>query len=129
MDVLEQHYIIYHDWPIKCYLGIELDWDYERHKVHISMILYVKESLIQFNHAVPHLPQDQTHLHIKPKYRKKVKYTEEEDSSPPLNSVKKVLAQEVFGIFLYYGHVIDITMLTALGTIATQQAAPTKNTM
>ena len=93
------------------------------------MLLYVKESLILFNHAVPRTPQDQPHPQIKPKYGQKGQYTKEEDASPPLNATKNKLVQEVLGVFLYYGRAIDMTVLTALGNIATQQAAPNENTM
>ena len=94
-----------------------------------SMLLYVKESLIRFNHAMPRRLQDQPLPHIKPKYRQIVQYTKEEDSSTPLTAAKKKIVQEVLGVFLYYGRAIDSTMLAALGSIATQQASPTENTM
>ena len=58
-----------------------------------------------------------------------MQYTKEEDSSHPLTAAKKKLVQEVLGVFLYYGRAIDSTTLTALVTLATQQAAPTENTM
>ena len=93
MDVLKEHYTIYHDWKGKRYLGIDLDWDYARRKVHLSMLLYVKEDFIRFNHVMPRHPQDQPHLHIKPKYGQTVQYIEEEYSSPPLNDAKKKLVQ------------------------------------
>jgi hypothetical protein len=41
----------------------------------------------------------------------------------------KKFIQEVIGTFLYYGQCGDSTMLASLGSIATQQANPTKNTM
>ena len=78
---------------------------------------------------MPLLPQDQPHLNIKPKYGQKAQYTNEEDASPPLTAAKEKSAQEVLGVLLYYDRAIDRTMLTALGTVATQQAAPTKNTI
>ena len=37
--------------------------------------------------------------------------------------------QEVTGTFLYYARAINTTMLTALGSIAKQQANPTENTI
>ena len=57
MAVLEKHYTISHDSEGKRYIRIDLDWDYERRKVHLSMLLYSKESLILFNHAVPLCPK------------------------------------------------------------------------
>ena len=65
----------------------------------------------------------------KPKYGKTVQYIEEEDSSPPITAAKNKLVQELLGVFLYYGRAIDSTILTALGSITTQQVAPTENTM
>ena len=37
--------------------------------------------------------------------------------------------QEVVGTFLYYARALDVTMLPALESLATQQASPTENTM
>jgi hypothetical protein len=37
--------------------------------------------------------------------------------------------QEVISTFVYYARCVDSSMLPALGTLATQQAMPTKNTM
>ena len=122
-------YNISHDWSVNLYFGIDLDWDYERRKVHLSILLYVKEALIIFNHAVPRQTQDQPHPHINPNYGQKLQYTKEEYASPPLTAAKNKLVQEVIGVLLYYGRATDSTMLTVLDTIATQQYAPTKNTM
>jgi hypothetical protein len=44
------------------------------------------------------------------------------------NKDKKFI-QEVIGTFLYYARCINSTMLAALGSIATQQANPTQNTI
>jgi hypothetical protein len=49
--------------------------------------------------------------------------------SPPLSKEDKKYVQEVVGTFLSYAPYVDRTMLTALGSIATQQANPKKNTM
>ena len=47
---------------------------------------------------------------------------------PPLDDREKKLIQKVNGKFLYLGRAIDLTMLTALSTLASQQAAPTEET-
>ncbi len=41
----------------------------------------------------------------------------------------KKFIQEVISTFLYYVQCVNSTMFAALGSIATQQANPTKNTM
>jgi hypothetical protein len=56
-------------------------------------------------------------------------YAETIDTSPPLSKEDKKYVQEGVSMFLYYAQCVDSTMLTALGSIATQQANTTKNTM
>jgi hypothetical protein len=56
-------------------------------------------------------------------------YTKSGDTSPALPKEGKKFIQEVIGTFLYYARCINSTMLTVLGSLATQQANPTKNTM
>ena len=50
-------------------------------------------------------------------------------NSQLLSPADKTFIQEVTGTFLYYACNIDATMLPALGLLATQQEAPTENTM
>ena len=45
-----------------------------------------------------------------------------------LPSATKKLIQRIIGTFLYYGLALDLTMLVALGSLATQQANPTTTT-
>ena len=42
---------------------------------------------------------------------------------------KKKIVQEVMGIFLYYAHAVDPTILTALGSITPQQENSMEQTM
>ncbi len=51
------------------------------------------------------------------------------DTSPALDKQQKTFVQEVIGVFLYYARAVDCTMLTALGSLATQQANPTETTL
>ncbi len=37
MKILEEHYDITTDWTDSKYIGLTLDWDYKRSKVHLSM--------------------------------------------------------------------------------------------
>jgi hypothetical protein len=36
-NVLEEHFKLTCDWTGKRYIGITLDWDYNKHQVHLSM--------------------------------------------------------------------------------------------
>ena len=75
------------------------------------------------------IPQHSLHDWNKPAYGQKVQYTTTHDTSTLLdkNGIKKV--QQISGTFLYYGLAIDPTILPALNEIATQQSAPTENTL
>ena len=129
MQTLEEDYTISHEWEGKRYIGLTIDWDYEGGEVHISMPNYIQEALTRFHHTKPRTPQDQPHPHIPPKYGAKQQFAEAEDGSAPLDKHGKKFIQEVVGTLLYYSRAVDCTMLAALGSIATQQANPTENTM
>ena len=58
-----------------------------------------------------------------------MQYAKGEDDSPLLSKADNKFVQEVIGVFVYYARAVDLTMLSALGTLAAQQAAPTQNTM
>jgi hypothetical protein len=129
MSILKKHYNISQDWEGKRYLGLDLDWDYTKRQVHLSMLNYVADAIKRFHHERPRKPQDQPYPHVKPNYGAKKQYAADSDTSPLLNKADKKFVQEVTGTFLYYARAVDATMLTALGSIATQQANPTENTM
>ena len=46
-----------------------------------------------------------------------------------LDAADCLCVQEVIGVLLYYARAVDSTLLTALGTLATQHANGTKSTM
>jgi hypothetical protein len=84
---------------------------------------------MHFQHRVPSKPQHQPYTHTKPNYGAKAQYTEDTDTLALLPKEDKKFIQENIGTFLYYAQCVDSTILAALGSIATQQANPTKNTM
>jgi hypothetical protein len=127
--ILKEHYKCSQDWSSAHCLGMNIDWDYINKNVHVSMLDYVPEALIRFQHAPPTKPQHQPYPHVKPTYGETKQYAETIDKSPPLFKEDKKYVLEVVGAFLYYARCVDSTMLTVLGSIATQQANPTKNTM
>ena len=47
---LEKNYTVTEEWDGKCYIGIALDWYYNRRLVHLSMSGYVAISLKLFSH-------------------------------------------------------------------------------
>ena len=97
--------------------------------MHLSVLSYVIDALKRFNHTTPRKPQDQPFPHVKPNYGVKSQYSAAGDTSVPLSKDKKRFVQEVVSNFLYYARAVDARMLPALGSVASQQAAPTEQTM
>ena len=61
--VLKEHYEIEEDWSGSKYIGLTLDWDYQRGQVHLSMPSYV--SKLYKNSSMKHRDEHKTHrIHI-----------------------------------------------------------------
>mmetsp|Transcript_27292 Transcript_27292/g.38608 ORF Transcript_27292/g.38608 Transcript_27292/m.38608 type:complete len:116 (-) Transcript_27292:351-698(-) len=86
-------------------------------------------STFRFQHPTPSRPQDSPHNHDIPKYGAKIQYAKEPDTTAALNTKDTKKVQEIFSTLLYYAQAIDSTMLPAIGTLSTQQSAPTNKTM
>ena len=65
------------------YLGLDLNWDYDNHKVHLSMLGYLVEALTTFRHKHSRTMHDKPYPHINPKYGAKDQYVEATAESPP----------------------------------------------
>ena len=113
------------------YLGLKIEWNYDKKYVEISMPDYIGKALIRFAHA--HSTKRQQHAPHQwnvPQFGVKgPQYMQEDAPSEPLPASGKKLVQQVLGTFLYYALEMDLTMLVALGTIASQQSCPTERTM
>ena len=90
---------------------------------------YNPEALVQFKCKTPRTQQHQPYPHTKPTYRATRQYAEEIDVSEPISKEEKTYIQEVISTLLYYARCVDASTLAALGSLATQQANPTQNTM
>jgi hypothetical protein len=77
----------------------------------------------------PIVKQIQPHPHVHKTYGAKVQYAKEPDDSVPLNKLGKKFIQEVTGVFLFLARAVDLTMLTPLSALASEQAAPTEKKM
>jgi hypothetical protein len=74
---------------------MNIDWDYINKNVHVSILDYVPEALIQFQHMPPTKPQHQPYPHIKSTYGATKQYAETIDTPPPLSKEDKKYVQEV----------------------------------
>ena len=94
------------------------------------MLDYFPEALARFQHKTPtRKPQHQPYPHTKPTYGATKQYVGDSDEAEPTSKEDKTYIQEVIGTLLYYARCVDASMLTELGSLATQQATPTQNTM
>ena len=93
MVVLIKIYKISSDWEVKQYLGLDLDWDYEKREVHLSMLTYVNDALKRFYHKKLRKTQDQPYPHTKTVYWYKAQFSEPEDMSEILSQANKNFVQ------------------------------------
>ena len=90
---------------------------------------YCHKACQGFQHDKPKKPQHQPYPHVEPTYGAKQQFAQKDVQSPTLGPNDKTFIQEVVGVFLYYARAVDCTMLAALGSLASQQANLTENTM
>jgi hypothetical protein len=125
---LEKQYDVAVDLGRKEFVKIELDWDYENKRVHLSMAPYLQKALRQFDNLVPTHHHDSPYPHIEPKYGVKQQYAKYDTSAPVRNDEQKHV-QQVTGKFNWYARGVDGTLLTPISALSAQQAKPTQSTM
>jgi hypothetical protein len=127
-NALKEHYKLTCDWTGKRYIGITLDWDYNKCQVHLSMPNYVQKALKQFQHKagrLQHAPYQTAPI----QYGAKKQYATQESKAPLLDNKAKWFIQQVCGKFLFLGRAVDSTLLCPISAIALQSSKPTEDTM
>ena len=112
----------------KQYIGIHLDWDYDKRELVCSMDGYVENALREFTHTPPKQHFNGPSKIVRPDYGAKVQYVKD-DHTKPLEKTDITYLQRVVGKFLYYARAIDNTMLHALNDIATATSNGTEATL
>ena len=128
LKTLEEHYKVTSDWKGDRYIGIHLQWDYDKRQVHLYMPDYVKRALKQFQHKL-RKRQNQPFPHTPIEYGAKQQFAKEKTKSPKLDAKGKKFVQQVCGKFLFLGRAVDSTLLAPISAIASQSAEPTEETM
>ena len=126
-DAITDGYPLKIDWEGKKYLGIDLEWHYDKKHVITSMKGYVKKALKQFLHVKPSKPVHGPTKFEKPEYGKKVQYAPEE-TTKPINEKLKRKIQQVAGKFLYSGRAVDNTTQHAINDLCIAAATATDET-
>ena len=84
-STLEDNYGVTTEWDGKRYIGITLDWDYERRQVHLSMPGYIAKALKVFQHEA-RTKQDQPFPSAPIQYGVNTKYAKERSTAPLLDA-------------------------------------------
>ena len=116
------------DWAGKRFCGIHLNWDYTNRTCDLSMPGYVEQALHKFQHPTPKKLQDSPYPTTVKQYGIKLLLTDPIDTSAclPTHEIKRL--QHIIGTFLFYGHAVDPTLLTALSELSSAQATATEAT-
>jgi hypothetical protein len=128
IQALEKHYQVTVDKDGKEFVKIDLDWDYENGKMHLSMAPYLQKALRQFDNLIPTKCHDSPYPHTETTYRAKQQFAAY-DASPQVGQEEQKHLQKVTGKFLWYARGVDGTLLTPLSALTSQQAKPTTETM
>jgi hypothetical protein len=121
-------YKIVEDTAGNLFCGINLQWNYNKGYIDLSIPKYFLKQLTRYAHPAPLKPQHCPYSPNPIKYGKDNQAPTPTGNSPLINDAGKKQIQQVVGSFLYYARAIDPTILMALSKIATQQAALIKNT-
>ena len=90
---------------------------------------YIKKAVVRFGHTPPDKPQLQPHPHTLPVYGATIQYAKCINQSSKATKEQQKYIQQVIGALLYYGQAVDSTILVALSSLASAQAASTEYTM
>ena len=84
---------------------------------------YVQHALHRLQYLLPTRLQHAPHRHNKTPSGQKIKFagSQHDTKKDFLPASAKTPIQQIIGIVLYYGIALDLTMLVALGNLATQQ--------
>jgi hypothetical protein len=129
IEALKQDYTITINWGATKYIGLTIVWDYDKGQVHVHMPGYLNKVFLKFKYVAPSKKQNSPHPHTIPQYGVKTQYAESQDEFPLLNKKDTKHVQAVMGTLLYYARAVDSTILTALSSLATEQAKPMQKMM
>jgi hypothetical protein len=89
---------------------------------------HIARALKRFVHPTPERPEHAPHDYAAPTCGPCQQFASI-DTSPAVDSKDTKCIQEVLGALLYYARAVNCTMISVIGTIATQQANATTATM
>ena len=129
IECIKEKYKLTEDWTGDLYCGIKLEWNYIARTLFIAMPGYIKRQLLKYKHVVAPRPQHCPYSPEPRKYGSEAQAPLPPDTTRKLNKdeIKKI--QKIVGSILYYARAVDMTVLMALSTIASEQTKGTERTM
>ena len=122
LNSLKQWYDVSEDWEGKKYVGINLNWDYNKRTLETSVKGYVKDALHQLQHKPPKKPQHAPAKAIPKQYGRKIQMSKV-DTSKPLTKEGIKRIQKAVGTFVWFANATDPTMARTLSSIASKQSS------
>ncbi|KAL7544531.1 hypothetical protein ACHAWF_007911 [Thalassiosira exigua] len=96
---IKKYYPLSEDWDGGLYLGVHLDWNYEKRWVDCCMKDYVLKGLQKFKHSPPENPQHSPFPIPPCKFGRAAQEPDPLDESPLVDDDVKMLVQRVVGTF------------------------------
>ena len=128
INAVKDHYEVTVDWEGKLYIGMNLNWQYDKGYVDVSMNGYARRALDKFGHKPPSRPQHAPHPYNAPVYgSKQPQKATVLAKATPLDAEGTRRIQSIAGTFIYYSE-IDPCIKPALNEISSVQASPTEDT-
>ena len=117
------------DWTVSLYCSIDLEWDYMACTLDIGMSGYIKTQIQQYKHSKPTHPQHSPHPVAPRRYAKSAQHPSPTYETPTAGPDGILRVQQVVVSILYYARAVDLTALTALMTLGSEQAKATAHTL
>ena len=106
---------------------MHITWNYANKYVDISIPGYVQKLLHRFQHTVSKA-EDQPYRNNQPQFGQRVQLTEPEDTSPQLDKEGIKRTMQIVGTLLFYGRMVDPTIMMALSDLSSAQSSATEET-
>ena len=78
---------------------------------------FVPKALSKLQHTAPKKPQHSSHKHVVPGFGQQQQFTPALDKSPVVNKETTQYIQSIVGSFIYYGRVVDPTILPTINEL------------
>ena len=126
ISILKKDYEVTVDWKGDLFVGIKLEWDYDKRTLNTHVPGFTKRALHKYQHPAPNRPQHAPAQAAPIQYGAKVQTTQQ-DTSPYISAERVKRIQDVVGTFAWYSRACDPTMAATLSSIATRQSKATTN--